>query len=159
MRSIVLYSSKSGNTKKLADTVYASLPEPKEVCPLGERPASLEPYDLIAFGFWFQGGQPDADSLAALPQIKDKNLFLFASHGAAKKSAHATKGMNTAKELASSCRVIGTFNCQGEVNPKVIDTAKKKPEPPAWLDDAPAAIGHPNEDDLTELKKIIAECL
>ena len=158
MRSIVLYSSKSGNTKKLADTVYATLPEPKEICPISEMPDSMASYDLIALGFWFQGGLPDVASLEVMPTLHDKKLFLFASHGAAKNSGHAETGMKKAQELTSSCQIIGTFSCQGEVNLKVIETAKSKPEPPPWLNDAPAAIGHPNENDLLELQERITQC-
>ncbi len=157
--NLVLYSSKSGNTKKLADTVFAALPDPKEILPITEMPASLADYNLIAFGFWLQAGQPDAASQSALARIKEKDVFLFATHGAAQNSAHAVKAMESAQEMVPSCRVIGTYSCQGEVNPKVIATAESKPQRPPWLDDAPDAVGHPNTGDLEELKAIIAEKL
>ena len=151
MKSLVLYSSQSGNTKKLADTVYATLPEPKEIFSLDNAPESLADFDLITLGFWFQGGNPDAKSQEYLPAIGDKKLFLFASHGAAPGSEHVKKGMNAARQAASASKIVGTFSCQGEVNPKVIETAKKKPEPPPWIADAPKAQGHPNQEDLASL--------
>ncbi len=155
--NLVLYSSKSGNTKKLADTVFAALPEPKKILPITDMPTSLADYNLIAFGFWLQAGQPDASSQDALARIQEKDIFLFATHGAAQNSAHAVKAMEFAQELVSSCRVIGTYSCQGEVNPKVIAMAESKPQRPPWLDDAPDAVGHPNTEDLEKLKAVIAE--
>ena len=36
MKSFVLYSSQSGNTKKLADTIYETLPGDKKISPVDE---------------------------------------------------------------------------------------------------------------------------
>ena len=156
MRSLVLYSSQSGNTKKLAEVVFGALPGEKEIHPIDEAPDSLAGFDFIALGFWFQGGKPDAKSAAFLAKPGDMKIFLFATHGAAKGSAHAQQGMDYAKELAAGAKVIGTFSCQGEVSPKVLAAAAAKPVPPPWLSDAPDAKGHPNQNDYAELRQQIA---
>jgi flavodoxin I len=156
LKSLVLYSSQSGNTKKLADVVYGVLPGDKEIPPVDEAPDSLVGFDFIALGFWFQGGKPDAKTADFLPKLGDKKMFLFATHGAAKGSAHAQQGMAYAIELAVGAKVIGTFSCQGEVSPRVLAAAAVKPEPPPWLSDAPDAKGHPNQNDYAELRQQIA---
>ena len=156
MKSLVLYSSQSGNTRKLADAVYEALPEVKEKYAVDNAPESLTEFDLIAVGFWFQGGRPDRKTADFLPRLRDRNVFLFATHGAAKESVQAQQGMAAAKALASGANVVGTYSCQGEVNPKVIKTAAAKPEPPPWLPDAPEAKGHPDENDLAELRHLLA---
>lgn len=85
------------------------------------------------------------------------HLFLFATHGAALGSDHALNAMNHARSLAPQANVLGTYSCQGEVNPKVLEKAKTKPEPPAWIADASYASGHPDENDIEVLKHQIAE--
>ncbi|MDY6855500.1 MAG: flavodoxin family protein [Thermodesulfobacteriota bacterium] len=154
MRSLVVYSSQTGNTRKLAETVYRALTGEKKICPISD---ALDPsdWDFIAMGFWLKAGKPDPMSLEYLPRIKGKSLFLFATHGAAGGSEHALNAMNYAKELAFKAKVVGSYSCQGEVDPKIIEHAQAKPKPPVWIVDAPAAVGHPDETDIEELKSLI----
>ena len=63
--------------------------------------------------------------------------------------------MSRAKSLVPEAKVLGTFSCQGEVNPEVLERVSQKPEPPVWLKDAPLAEGHPNRNDIQELKKAL----
>jgi flavodoxin len=156
MRSLILYSSQSGNTQKLAEVVYEALQGEKEIYPVEEAPDSLADFDFIAVGFWLQGGNPDPKTTAFLPRLRDRNIFLFATHGAAKGSAHARRGMDQAIASAAGAKVVGTFSCQGEVSPKVLEAAAAKPEPPPWLPDAPAAKGHPDQNDINELRRLLA---
>jgi flavodoxin I len=156
MKSMVVYSTQSDNTKKLARALYESLPGEKEIFYVEDAP-NPEGYDLVAVGFWLMSGKPDPKSAAYLEQFKPgQQTFLFATHGAAKGSDHARQAMQAARELASGANVIGTYSCQGQVNPKVLAKVKAKPQRPVWLDDADTAVGHPDETDLMELKKIIA---
>jgi flavodoxin I len=159
MKSLVVYASQSGNTKKLADAVYETLPGDKQICPLADVPDSLAEFDFIAVGFWFQGGKPDMETSQFLPKLARKKIFLFATHGAAKGSPHAQQGMATAKEMAAGADVTGTFSCQGEVNPKVLETAAAKAQPPAWFPDGPSAKGHPDSNDVAELRQLLAGIL
>lgn len=63
MKSLVVYSSQSGNTKKLAPAVYEFIADPKDMSAAGEAPDPAG-YDLIALDFWLQGGKPDFKSEA-----------------------------------------------------------------------------------------------
>lgn len=154
MKTLVVYSSQSGNTRKLAEALFETIPGEKEISPVTSAP---EPsgYDTVAVGFWLKAGQPDPLTKEFLARIRDQRLFLFATHGAAAGSAHAQDAMTQAKRLAPAAKVIGTFSCQGEVNPKVLEKAAQKPEPPAWLNDAPTAVGHPDGNDIMNLKKAV----
>jgi len=178
MKSLIVYSSQTENTKKLADTIYENLEGEKDIFPIDKAPSS-EGYDLIAIGFWLMAGKPDPKSSEYLEKIgKGARLFLFATHGASSSSDHvenairlflfATHGassssdhvenaMNLARSLAKDAEIAGIFTCQGEVNPKVLEKVKQKPEPPVWIGDADQAVGHPNEEDLSTLKQIIAK--
>ena len=156
MKSLVVYSSQTENTKKLADTIHETLPGDKEICFVGDAPEPGE-YDFVAVGFWLMGGKPDPKAVAYLETLEDDQVvFLFATHGAAKGSGHAAQGMQLARDIVLGASVVGSYSCQGEVNPKVLAKVKAKPQPQVWLADTDTAVGHPDENDLDELKEIIA---
>ncbi|WP_457577147.1 flavodoxin family protein [Desulfomarina sp.] len=155
MKSLIIYSSKSGNTRKLAEAACDFLPGEKIVKPAMDNP-NQEGYDLVVIGFWLQGGKPDPGSVKVLESAVGK-IFLLATHGAAADSKHAADAMTAAKEMAGNGEIVGVFNCQGEVNSEFLKkAAAKKPQPP-WVRDAEDAVGHPNAHDIAELKKALQE--
>jgi len=154
MKFLIVYSSQTGNTKKLAEAVYESVTGEKEIYPISEAPEP-DGFDLIAVGFWLQAGKPDPKTMEYLPKIgSGKRLFLFATHGAASDSDHVNNALIAAKGLSPDSEIAGMFSCQGEVNPKVLEKVSAKPQPPIWLKDAPDAKGHPNDTDIDTLKRI-----
>jgi len=152
MTSLIVYSSQTGNTRKLAGTVRDALPGDKEMVPIEKAPRP-EGYDLVAVGFWLKGGKPDPKAAAYLQKIHDVPLFLFATHGAATDSEHARQAMAFAAALAPTANVVGAFNCPGEVNPKVLEKIHNKDPQPPWIKDAGHAVGHPDSEDLARLKR------
>lgn len=155
MKIMITYSSQSGNTEKLAKAIYDRLEGEKEIYPIEQAPPAAQ-YDLTAVGFWLQAGKPDPKAAGYLASCgPDTRLFLFATHGAAKNSDHAKAGMANAAALTNSAEIEGAFNCQGEVNPKVLEKVKQKDTPPVWIDDADAAVGHPDENDISELQAVL----
>jgi flavodoxin len=155
MKSLVVYSSQSGNTKKLAETICEALPAGTQMCTVDAAPDPVD-FDFVALGFWLQAGKPDPKSAGYLQRLKGhENVFLFATHGANPASSHAKSAMAQAQSLAEGAKIAGSFNCFGEVNPKLLEKIKAKPQPPVWLDDAADAVGHPNRDDLNSLQKAL----
>lgn len=148
MKQIVVYSSQGGNTRKLAEAAFSRLSGDKDIYPVAQAP---DPggYDVAVIAFWFQGGQPDADSQEYLKKCSGNiKVFLLGCHGARPESDHARMGMNTAMELASGATIIGSFNCQGEVTQQVLENAANQNPQPPWLQDAHLAKGHPDNDDI-----------
>jgi len=157
MKLLIVYSSQTENTKKLAHTIYESLDGEKDIFPVDEAP-STKGYDLTAVGFWLMAGKPDPKTCEYLAKLeKGDRVFLFATHGAAKGSDHVKNAIDHAIGLTNGANIAGVFTCQGEVNPKVLEKVKQKPEPPVWIGDADNAVGHPNEDDLSALKQTITQ--
>ena len=77
MKSLVVYSSQSGNTKKLAEAVFEALPEGKEITPVDGAP-DPKGYDFVAVGFWLKGGDPDPKSLEYLKKnFLDRPLAFY----------------------------------------------------------------------------------
>jgi flavodoxin len=159
MKSLVIYSSQTGNTEKLARVVYDYLDGEKEIHSITDAPDPVD-YDFIAAGFWLKSGKPDPASLEYLPKIGgNKKVFLFVTHGASCDSDHAKEGLTHAKELVKDADLIGIFNCTGEVESAFLERVSAKPVKPPWIDDAPAAAGHPDESDIENLKKMLNSIL
>ncbi len=156
MKKIVIYSSQSGNTRKLAVAAAATLG--CQALPVGEA-GDLTPYDFLAVGFWFKAGQPDPATQEILAKLSGKKVFFFATHGAATDSEHAKNGMKKAGELAAGAEVVGSFHCPGEVPDKVQAAVREKNPKAPWLPDAPAAAGHPNAADEAGLRAALLKAV
>ena len=62
MKSLVLWSSRTGNTKAVAEAIFEALPGEKEIMEEGREGNDLSSYDLVFVGFW--GYRRGADPLA-----------------------------------------------------------------------------------------------
>ncbi len=156
MKSLVLYSSRTGNTQKLAQTVYDVLPDEKQLVSITELASLAEDYDFIAAGFSIMGGRVEPRAKKFLQAFDKKaNLFLFLTHGSLRQSQLVKDVRAQALALVPNANVVGTFSCQGEADPKVIHKLQKGTRPPAWLDEAKYAEGHPNTEDLEELASAV----
>jgi flavodoxin len=160
MKSLVVYSSQTGNTKKLAEAVFEALPDEKEIFELGEAPDPAA-YDLVAVGFWFKSGKPNPETMEFLPKLSGKALFIFATHGAPVEYDHVAKGLEEAKRAASGAKILGGFSCMGAVNPKVLEKVRTMPDEkqPLWISRAEEAVGHPDESDIRNLKESVATAI
>ena len=160
MKSLVVYSSMTGNTKKLAEAVYDALPDEKEIFGLGEAP-DPEGYNLVAVGFWFKSGKPNPETLEFLPKLAGKPTFLFATHGASAELDHVAKGLDEAKGATGGAKILGSFSCPGTVDPNILEKVRSMPEEkqPVWISRAEEAAGHPDDGDIQALKDALAAAL
>ena len=79
-RYSIVYSSSTGNTKKLADTIYAVLA--KENCDYFGGPKEGGLYsEMLYIGFWTDKGNADKSTLTLLSTLKNKKIFLFGTAG------------------------------------------------------------------------------
>ena len=155
MKALVVYSTKTKNTLKLAQALYDTLRYDKELKSITEKP-NPDDYEFIAVGYWVKDNNPDPATMEFLPQIRDgQRVFLFATHASARDSEPIRNAMKVAKQLAKKGRIIGTFGCQGEVSPEMMKKIAAQDKKPVWFADAPAAKGHPNEKDIAELVHLI----
>jgi flavodoxin len=155
MKTLIIYSSMTGNTKKLAEAINGEWIGEKILCSIEDAPDPKE-YDLVLLGFWLMAGKPDPRSAEYLKMIGKKKLFLFVTHGAAAGSDHVREAMNSATSLADSAELLGTFSCQGEVAPHVLKKARAKNPPPVWIEGSKSAVGHPDGTDIQRLSETLA---
>lgn len=152
MKALIVYSSKTGNTRKLAYAVHLALDD-AELCrvELAPDPAS---YDLVYLGFWVEGGTADEKTRTYMKRLKGQKVALFATLGAYPDSRHATESLEAAANLLPDCEVVDRFICQGAIDPELIEWMETLPKDHGfgptesrkklWKD---AAI-HPNDADL-----------
>jgi flavodoxin len=139
MKTLIVVSSKTGNTRKIAEAIAQSLPT-AELYDINEAPNS-NAYDLIYIGFWVDKGAADEKAKQYMNQLTDKNVALFATLGAYPDSDHAAESLLKAAQLLPSCKVLDSFICQGAIDPKLI----------AWMSQLPA--DHPHAPDDARIKR------
>ena len=116
MKILVVYSSRTGNTRQVAEAVRAALPEGTDLFPPASAPDPA-PYDLVFAGFWAKRGAPNPAMKAFLQRLAGKPLGIFGTMGARVGSPHARRIEENARLAASRCRILGVFLCPGKVDP------------------------------------------
>ena len=169
MKTLVVYSSRTGNTKKVADAIYEIMPEGSKIAPVTDDPIFMD-YDFIALGFWVDKGLPDRKAQEYMRKIKGKKVGLFMTLGADPDSEHADICIEHASEMVrSNNNLIGHFICQGKVNPKLIKFFEKLPPDhshaltPERIALHERASTHPDQEDLrnaqAKFKEILAKII
>ena len=161
-RYSIIYSSRTGNTRLLAEAIRESLPA--DLCDhFGTDEAGAVESEKLYVGFWTDKGTADEAALALLKRLKNKKIFLFGTAGFGGSDVYFEKILGQVKQsIDSSNAVIGEYMCQGKMPQSVRERyvkMKENPEHPANLDmliaNFDCALSHPDMDDLEKLKKII----
>lgn len=154
MKTLIAYSSLTGNTKKVAIAASKAFSE-VEVKDISEV-TSLD-YDLIIVGTWIDKGTADEKAKKFIEEIKEKKVAFIFTLGAYPDSKHAMDCIDNIKQLfeKNNNEILGHYHCQGAIDPKLIERMKKmfSPEHPhgpnperikRWSD----ASTHPDQKDL-----------
>ena len=162
-RYSILYSSKTGNTKKLAEKIREVLPE--ENCDyFGTEGAKALTSDILYIGFWTDIGNADPATLELLKSLKNKKIFLFGTAGFGGSEAYFQQVLGKVKEsVDESNTVMGEFMCQGKMPNSVRERYMKMKNSPlpvpnidAMIENFDRAVSHPDEQDLEQLRQVIA---
>lgn len=126
---LVTYSSKTGNTKKLAEGIFGGLENvEKTILPMAEV-SSIEEYDTILAGYWVDKGGPNEEAAAFLKTIENKKIGLFATLAFWPDSEHGYQSiLNGEKLVKEKNQVIGKYICQGKIDDKMVEIFEKMPE-------------------------------
>lgn len=198
MRVAVIYSSRTGNTRMLAEAIHKVMPHGADIFPVAHAPklarpnslsapsslsdpidlggpadptqpappATLNSYDFVALGFWVDKGQPDSAMKAYMTQMQGQRVGLFGTLGAYPDSDHARESMAAAQAMMTGNTVLGSFICQGKVDPAILDMmAKMRAAQVAhpMTDERAARIEeakkHPNADDCANAQQAFVTML
>lgn len=161
MTYAIVYSSKTGNTRRLAETIRDALPA--ESCLYFGAPddAALAA-DRIYVGFWTDKGTCDADTAAFLSRLTGQQVFLFGTAGFGGAPEYFDKILSAAQQHLPGCvAVCGSYMCQGKMPPAVrtrYEQMEDSPRRQLMLDNFDAALSHPDENDLTRLRDAVCMC-
>ena len=134
MKILISVSSKTGNTRKIAEAIHAALPEAE----LHNVESAPDPaaFDLIFVGFWVNRETADEKAQEYIGQIKNKTVAIFGTLGAYPDSQHAIDSLENAAQLLPDCQVVDRYICQGAIDPKLIE----------WMSGLPAEHSHAPND-------------
>ena len=154
MKGLIVYSSRTGNTERIARAVLEAAPPETELYPVREAP-NPDGYAWVFVAFWVDRGSADEDTRAFLVGLKGTAVGLFGTLGAYPDSEHARDVEAAVREsIGSDNRVLGCCLCQGKIDPKLTEMFKRFPSdhPHAWTPERAQrhadAASHPDEDDL-----------
>lgn len=154
MKFLIVYSSRTGNTKKVAEALFRAAPEGSTLRSVDET-FETEGYDVIFAGYWLDRGGADERSKQFLRTLTGKRIVLFETMGADPASEHAAAGFaNAATALSEGNTVLGAFAVRGEVDPALVLAMKKRGADnphgsPEAMSRIAQAKGHPDETDLS----------
>ena len=168
MKYSIVYTSKSGNTEKLALAIKeAANGECLQCVKVNEADnAKVNDSDIVFVGAGSYKGTCDEAAGKFMETLKNKKVFLFMTVGYGDNQAYYDKMLNPAKTfIDSSNTIIGTYACQGQwiegqkknlenmLAKAASDDGKKVIE--GKLANHSNAMGHPNAEDLNKLKDIV----
>lgn len=158
----VLFSSRTGNTRALAEAIRAALPQ--EMCVyFGESGTAALDADTLYIGFWTDKGNADEATVRLLETLRNRRIFLFGTAGFGGSEAYFQKILDNVKRaIDPSNTVIGTYMCQGRMPQTVRERyvkMKGQPEHPANLDalieNFDRAMSHPDGENLRALQEAV----
>ena len=164
MSYAIVFSSRTGNTGLLAQTLREQLPQ-ADCCYFGAPDAAALAADTLYVGFWTDKGKADADTLQLLQQLRGKRVFLFGTAGFGGSAAYFEKILAATRQaLDESNAVIGSFMCQGKMPMSVrqrYEAMKAQPDHApnldALIENFDKALSHPDAADLEHLKQAVVQ--
>ena len=122
MSYAIVYSSKTGNTKLLADTLHDCLPQ--EGCDYFgiPDPAAMEA-DTLYVGFWTDKGKADESTSDFLKQLHGKNIFLFGTAGFGGSEEYFNKILKKVGEECTEVIIAGEKEDKAETVYEISDLA------------------------------------
>lgn len=161
MNACIVYSSCTGNTRKVAEALADTSGLPCFPVRCAPEPDS---FDMLALGFWVRKGQPDARALRYMERVRGKHVFFFGTLGAWPHSDHARRCMVATHEIlqAGGNTVVDGFLCQGRVNPQVVAASQRRgghPMSQERLARLREAERHPDAADLAAARLHWQRCL
>lgn len=166
MKYGIVYSSQTGNTRKLAEGLKEELaricrPEGTSCIYFGEPEGAdehmLEEGELWFAGFWTDKGDCDEKTAAFLERLHGKQVFLFGTAGFGESQEYFSRILSRVKEHLEETNICnGSFMCQGKMPESVrrrYEMMKEKdPERMEMLiRNFDQALSHPDDQDMEGL--------
>ena len=158
MSYAIVFSSRTGNTRLLAETIREALP-PEECVYFGEPSPQALPADQLYVGFWTDKGSCDGSVAEFLRIAGAKPVFLFGTAGFGGAAAYFNKILDTVQAQAQG-PVFGQYMCQGKMPAAVRQRYESMPDGPqkqSMLENFDRALSHPDAEDLARLRQAVRQ--
>ena len=155
MKKAIVYSSLTGNTKKLAEAIKEALDEDILVTKINDQAMDSE---VIFVGGWIKGFAVTPDVSNFLKKLNNKKIFIFATAGYDYSEEFFNPILKTFEaEINDTNEIIGQFICQGKVSePKQNNLKEVKPDYYNEIyNNLQRGLDHPNLDDINKLKNLV----
>lgn len=162
----IVYSSKTGNTKMLADALHKALPA-DDCLYFGAPDAQALAAERIYIGFWTDKGTCDAETAAFLAQLTRQEVFLFGTCGFGGGVAYFEQILARVRDLLpESVQLVGSYLCPGKMPQSVRDRyvriAEEEPAKRSHMQkmifNFDCALSHPDANDLQALIEEVENC-
>ena len=162
MTNAIVYSSQTGNTKLLAETIREALPGNSLVY-FGTPGEEALKADRIYVGFWTDKGSCSQETGNFLKTLTDQQVYLFGTAGFGESQDYFDKVLKrTEKFLPRGVRLVGSFMCQGKMPmtvrqryEKMMHSPVKVPNLQGMIENFDKALRHPDPEDLRRLGQSI----
>ena len=160
MKTLVTYFTQTGNTEKIAQAIYCSVPGQKELKKLSEA-GDADTFDLVFVGFPIYNFEPPRAVKEFIEhRLKNKNIVLFITMSLTsvpKDDRTATlynMTINNCRSCAQNSNIIDVFDCPGELSEKTAEALIKSDNPQfrAFGMLRNLTIGFPKEENVLEAK-------
>ena len=162
MEYLVVYSSRTGNTEKLALEIFEALPgKSKDVQKVEEHRGEADTYFV---GFWNHKGICSREIMDFLEGLHGKNVALFGTCGMGSDRMYCRQVARRVEALIpDDNRYLGAFLCSGKVSSQVLERyrAMEGEKGRLWLREMTQArqeaMLHPDERDLKNARTFVQE--
>lgn len=102
MKTLIIYSSLTGNTKRVCEEAYKFLNTEKTIIAIEDKnKINLDDFDNIIVGTWIDKAIADAKAKKFINELEGKNLYFIATLAASLTSEHAQKCISNLTKLCS----------------------------------------------------------
>ena len=166
MRYSIVYSSKTGNTRQLAEAIERQLPA-GDLLYCGAPDAAALQADVLFVGFWTNKGTCDETVAQLLKQAEGKTVYLFGTAGFGQSQQYFDQILTRVREnLPAGAVYGGGYMCQGRMPQAVRSRYEamqaKESENARYkmlIENFDAALAHPDANDLEAAAAWAKSCL
>lgn len=158
MKIAIIYDSNTGNTEMLASAIREVLDD-QDIVYFGRPEIDLPKADLYFIGSWTDRGDASKKVIEVLNGLHSKKIAYFATAGFKGEDYYERLFKRVGTHIPEDNVLLGHFYCQGKMPQATRERyeamIKANPDDKDLkisLANFDAALSHPNEDDLTQVK-------